>query len=353
MKKFWIRTLTLLAVLFSMLLFGKIDTQAAPLLMPDGTVFDPVFYADTYPDLRVIYAYDANLLWKHYTACGKAEGRLASDGSPAVGAVLVYPDGSFFDPAFYLATYPELAETVGTDPNALANHYFGCGRAEGRMGYPGMKVVSLADINLNVPYPYFIRVNRAAATVTIYAMDNNGSYSIPYKACVCSPGRATPIGIFRSGMNARWLAFDGGQYGQYTKNITKDFWFHSVMYNGKNEGALDWGAYNRLGTICSHGCVRLQAGDAYWIYTNCPVGTIVEIYDDAANPGPLGKPQAPKINGGDPRRGWDPTDPNPLNPWIPTPEEIAAAQAAADAEAAAQAQAAADAAAAQAAAVAQ
>ena len=97
MKKFWIRTLTLLAVLFSVLLFEKIDTQAAPLLMPDGTVFDPVFYADTYPDLRVIYAYDANLLWKHYTACGKAEGRLASDGSPAVGAVLVYPDGSFFD----------------------------------------------------------------------------------------------------------------------------------------------------------------------------------------------------------------------------------------------------------------
>ena len=333
MKKFWIRIVTLLAVCFSIMIFAKIDSQAAPLLMPDGTVFDPLYYAETYPDLRTVYGYDGGLLWRHYSVFGKAEGRMPSDGSPAVGSVLVLPDGSLFDPAFYLATYPELAGVIGTDANSLALHYCGCGKNEGRMAYADHKVVSINDINLNVPYPYLIRVNRAAATVTIYAMDTNGTYSIPYRAFICSPGRATPIGVFRSGMNARWLAFEKGQYGQYSKNITKDFWFHSVMYNGKNEAALDWPAYNRLGTVCSHGCVRLQAGDAYWIYTNCPVGTIVEIYDDALVPGPLGKPQAPKINGGDARRGWDPTDPNPLNPWIPAvpapvPEAEAAAAAA-------------------------
>ncbi|MBR4580302.1 MAG: L,D-transpeptidase [Lachnospiraceae bacterium] len=327
MKKFWIRTLTVIAVLFSVLAFGKINTFAAPLAMPDGTVFDPIFYADSNADLKAIYGYDGGALWKHYSLFGKNEGRICTDGNPAVGSVLIMPDGTLFDANFYVNTYPELATVVGTDFNSLWAHYSRFGRAEGRLGYPGQYVASRENINLNAKYPFYIKVNRAAATVTIYAMDNNGFYSIPYKACVCSPGRATPIGVFRSGMNARWLAFEKGQYGQYSKNITKDFWFHSVMYNGKDESALDWPAYNRLGTICSHGCVRLQAGDAYWIYTNCPVGTTVEIYDDAANPGPLGKPEAMKIGGGDPRRGWDPTDPNPANPWNIVPEAAPAAAA--------------------------
>lgn len=40
------------------------------------------------------------------------------------------------------------------------------------------------------------------------------------------------------------------------------------------------------------------------------------IYDDAQNPGPLGLPGTLQI---DPKnetlRGWDPTDPDPANPW--------------------------------------
>ena len=325
MRKVWIYAVTLVAVILSVFAIGKIDTLAAPLAMPDGTVFDPVYYADSYADLKMLYGYDGGALWKHYSTCGRAEGRRCSDGTPAVGHVSVMADGTLFDASYYLSTYPDLATAIGTDANALWVHYSHFGRAEGRTGYPGQVVASADQINFNAKYPYMIKVNRAAATVPIYGIDSTGAYSIPYRAFVCSPGRATPIGVFRSGMNARWLAFDGGQYGQYTKNITKDFWFHSVMYNGKNEAALDWGAYNRLGTICSHGCVRLQCGDAYWIYTNCPVGTIVQIYDDPTNPGPLGKPVAPKINGGDPRRGWDPTDPNPGNPWFAVPAEPAAA----------------------------
>ena len=306
--------LTLFAVL-GVLCISRAHVFAAPLNMPDGTVFDPVFYADSNRDLKATYGYDAGALWRHYSQFGRAEGRICTDGSPAMGTVAVMKDGSLFDANFYLNTYPEVGAAVGTDAASLWAHYSQFGRAEGRMGYPGQVVASADSINFQAKYPYLIKVNRAAATVTVYGIDNTGMYSVPYKAFICSPGRATPIGVFRSGMNARWLAFDGGQYGQYTKNITKDFWFHSVMYNGKDETKLDWNAYNRLGTVCSHGCVRLQAGDAYWIYTNCPVGTTVEIYDDAANPGPLGKPQAMKIGGGDPRRGWDPTDPNPANPW--------------------------------------
>ena len=58
-------------------------------------------------------------------------------------------------------------------------------------------------------------------------------------------------------------------------------------------------------------CVR----DVLWLYENCPQGTTVDIYDDAANPGPLGKPESIKIPLDSPNAGWDPTDPDETNPW--------------------------------------
>ena len=63
------------------------------------------------------------------------------------------------------------------------------------------------------------------------------------------------------------------------------------------------------------GCVRLTVEDAKWIYDNCPSGTYVEIYD-SEDPGPLGKPEALKLDADSPNKGWDPTDPDERNPWI-------------------------------------
>ena len=40
--------------------------------------FDYKAYADTYPDLKAIYGYDANALFTHYMNLGKAEGRVGS-----------------------------------------------------------------------------------------------------------------------------------------------------------------------------------------------------------------------------------------------------------------------------------
>ena len=71
--------------------------------------------------------------------------------------------------------------------------------------------------------------------------------------------------------------------------------------------------YNQLGTVCSHGCVRLTVADAKWIYDNCPLGTTVSIYNASSLPVP--KPSAPWLDISSPNRGWDPTDPDPANPW--------------------------------------
>lgn len=42
---------------------------------PDN--FNYKAYADTYPDLKAVYGYDAAMLYNHYVICGKAEGRVA------------------------------------------------------------------------------------------------------------------------------------------------------------------------------------------------------------------------------------------------------------------------------------
>ena len=328
MKKILSHLILAIVIVTDVFAIGAFKSNAAPLSMPDGTVFDPVYYADTYADLKAAFGYNGGLLWKHYQEFGKKEGRTPTSLTEPVGSVKVMKGNVLFDSKFYSDTYSDLKSAFGENEKLLWNHYQKFGKNEGRQAYFGEVVVSatapvsglqaqenLQNVNRSTGLPFYIKVNRAACTVTVYGMDAAGNYTLPCAAFICSPGVSTPIGVFRSSQNARWLAFDGGQYGQYAKRITGHFWFHSVMYNGRNEGNLDWPAFNNLGTVCSHGCVRLQAGDAKWIYDNCPVGTTVEIYDDASNPGPLGRPSAPKISGSDPRRGWDPTDPNPANPW--------------------------------------
>ncbi|MCH5265992.1 MAG: Ig-like domain-containing protein [Lachnospiraceae bacterium] len=157
---------------------------------------------------------------------------------------------------------------------------------------------------------YMIKVNKQQNVVTIYRQEN-GEYKA-YKAFVCSVGYATPTGTFSLGEKMRWHVLDGPSYGQYCCRIYQGFLFHSVWYYQMGQkNTQSYVQYNRLGTTASHGCVRLTVKDAKWIYDNCPSGTKIVIYN-SKNPGPLGKPLAIKVNG---YSGWDPTDPDPANPY--------------------------------------
>ncbi len=55
---------------------GSLNALAAPEVMPDGTVFDAVYYADTYTDVvKVFGTRSADVMYKHYLQYGKKEGR--------------------------------------------------------------------------------------------------------------------------------------------------------------------------------------------------------------------------------------------------------------------------------------
>ncbi len=143
-----------------------------------------------------------------------------------------------------------------------------------------------------------IMVNKQASCVTVYKGET------PIRAMVCSAGESTPEGTFLIYNKWDWLMLIKAQYGRYCSQISGDYLFHSVPYNSMDIYDLDTEMYNQLGTLCSHGCIRLQVEDAKWIYDNCPSGTEVTIYNDE-NPGPMGKPGFQQIPAD---QTWDPTD---------------------------------------------
>lgn len=156
---------------------------------------------------------------------------------------------------------------------------------------------------------YVIKVNRQRNCITVYAKDGDNGYIIPVVAFICSTAHpsigVTPKGTFYTPAKYRWATLMGPSYGQWSTTIKGGILFHSVAYNRKNNRTLGVGAYNKLGQKASHGCVRMKAGDAKWIYDNCPKGTQVTVYESSTS-GPFGKPGAYKLPSW---HKWDPTDP--------------------------------------------
>lgn len=154
---------------------------------------------------------------------------------------------------------------------------------------------------------YYIKVNKTACCVTVYAKDGKKGYTIPVVSFICSTGAATPVGTHKIRDKLRWHELMGPCWGQWCEHLTPTILFHSVPYNSPyDKRSLSVSSYNKLGTMASHGCIRLTAGDAKWIYDNCAVGTKVTVYNNAKDPGPFDKPTAQKLKAG---HTWDPTDP--------------------------------------------
>lgn len=107
-----------------------------PKQLEDGTLFDAVYYATAYPDVAAVLGTDEVALYNHYVSHGKAEGRLPNAAAaPSAAGPKQMADGTLFDAVYYASTYPDVAAVFGTDEAMLYNHYVLCGKAEGRLPY--------------------------------------------------------------------------------------------------------------------------------------------------------------------------------------------------------------------------
>ena len=138
--------------------FMPARAEAAPEIMPDGTVFDGEYYAANNPDVVAAMGTDTAALFAHYQVCGKTEGRLATAAS-----------GDGFDAAYYAAKYPQVASVMGTDENMLFFHYAVCGKTEGRFpnqaaenGKTAATVAADNSTNVN-SYEYKLSMAKKAA----------------------------------------------------------------------------------------------------------------------------------------------------------------------------------------------
>lgn len=167
-------------------------------------------------------------------------------------------------------------------------------------------------------YKYCLAVNSKQNVVIVYGKAKDGSYTKPLKAMICSCGKipgTTLAGAWHTYAKYEWLPLVGDVYGQYGTRIIGGILFHSVPYFEQDKSTLETEEYNKLGSRASAGCVRLAVKDAKWIYDKCKLGTIVCIYPGADVKEPLKRPKAVTIPLNSPYAGWDPTDPDPKNPW--------------------------------------
>lgn len=62
-----------------------------------------------------------------------AAGFMLENTFTVLAAPVSMPDGTIFDAEYYAQAYPDVASEIGTDPNALYNHYVTYGKKEGRL----------------------------------------------------------------------------------------------------------------------------------------------------------------------------------------------------------------------------
>jgi len=92
----------------------------------------------------------------------------------------------------------------------------------------------------------------------------------------CSPGKSsTPTVRGHFKINSKGLYFYSGsaKCWYWSEFYNGEYAIHSVLYYPSGY-VMD----GRTGVHLSHGCVRVNYDNAYWVYETCPIGTTVYVY---------------------------------------------------------------------------
>lgn len=155
------------------------------------------------------------------------------------------------------------------------------------------------------PSPYYLYAEKGSFTLAVYGRDAEGKYTQLVRLIRMAIGRGTmtPSGKFTLSTRLLWKTFNSSVYAQYGFQYRNGLYIHSPTYSSKNNTTMYTASYQAIGTPATSGCLRIPTGDAYWIYNNCPAGTILEIV--SGSPRGLLPPTLVPIR----VTGQDPTDP--------------------------------------------
>lgn len=182
-------------------------------------------------------------------------------------------------------------------------------------------LLPVCEKNVWADEDYKIVVNRTKNFVTVYQKDEAGQYKMPIKIMACSTAKdvaSTPLGRFKLEQKKEWRENKDKTFSQYVSKITDFVWFIGGIYKTESAGDLITTSYNLLGEPGAAGndCIMLSVADAKWIYDNCKEGTSIEILVKDDGGSMLGEPSTMDIPENHKNAKWDPTDPNPRNPWL-------------------------------------
>lgn len=168
------------------------------------------------------------------------------------------------------------------------------------------------------PYPYAITIITNKNVAVVYGKDENGEYTGVVKTFICSTGVNTPeSGTYKLLHKYEWKELIHDLWGQYATWVTGNILIHSLPYLSPNKDDMWSWQYNRLGGAVSTGCIRMRCCDCKWIYDYCPCGTPVTFVTLRELPEGVSYPHYDELDLDSPNAGWDPTDPDPENPWQP------------------------------------
>lgn len=238
-------------------------------------------------------------------------------------------DGAFIGTVFELSANVEPAQALQDVVWSTSNKAIVKVAEDGRIGIVGRgecrvtaqaadgsgtkRVLHIAVGNMDEK-PYYLEVDKGNQVVRVYEKDENGLYTKLIRRMVCSTG-INDNGVKNAlytvdSTRLKWMStVVPGVYCQYGTRFVDHIWFHSLPYQSTNPARMDAEAYGQLGTRASHGCIRLLAADAKWIYENVPGGCWLLVWKCERTEEEYAAVSWPEAPG-----TWDPTDENPENP---------------------------------------
>ena len=170
-------------------------------------------------------------------------------------------------------------------------------------------------------------------TQSIVSFHGESGEWIQDRIMICSSGKgknATPVGRYTIYQRYEYKLLGSEEedtlcFGFWACRFYKGHLFHSVPISydagydkSKGHRMTNMRSYQKLGSMASHGCVRLTVADAKYIYDLSQFETVNVWVVKDQGPTP---PRPPEILWSEPYTnkqgyGWDPTDPDPNNPYL-------------------------------------